>query len=227
MRPDKRRRNQIFEAVQRGGLDPMECTFEFDDAGARITHVPTHAYFLLVNTPGHYTSTAVVGDEGFEWPGENFSWDPMDTRIQRWAGDVKRDAEIPDLWAELQREREVLTSTRYEDVENTPFTPDEQTEIAAQLGMLKEYVRATYVLTADQYATIDRRLESLEGAARRGVGRIDWRNQFVGVIVGLMIDAVLPPDAVRQVLVIALRGLALLFGPDGVPELPGAPPGMV
>jgi hypothetical protein len=166
-----------------------------------------------------------VGD-GLPQPLRHYTWPTVVERLQRWAGEVKRDIDTPDLWAELQRDRELLTSTRYEDVENTPFTSDEQAKIAERLEQIKEYIRATYELTADQYATIDARLDHLEGAAGR-VGRIDWRNQLLGVFLGLLVDAVLPAEPVRQTLIVVLRGLAGLFGADGVPELPGAPSDLV
>lgn len=39
------------------------------------------------------------------------SWPTVEERVERWAQDVQRDIETPDLWAELQREREILTRT--------------------------------------------------------------------------------------------------------------------
>ena len=67
-----------------GGLDARECTFDYDDAGGRITHVPSDSYFLLEGDPGHYSATAVVG-EGPAWPSESFSWAKVDERVRRWA----------------------------------------------------------------------------------------------------------------------------------------------
>jgi hypothetical protein len=62
MRPEKWQRNAIFKAVAAGGLDARECAFDYDDAGGRITHVPSESYFLLEGDPGHYSATAVVGE---------------------------------------------------------------------------------------------------------------------------------------------------------------------
>jgi hypothetical protein len=58
----------------------------------------------------------------------------------------------------------------------------------------------------------------LEDAAARGLGRIDWRNAFVGVMMGVVVEAILPPEVVREVVTLTLRGLAHLFG---LPSLPG------
>ncbi len=222
---EKWQRNAIFEAVKEGGLNPRECTFEYDNSRSRIMHVPSGAIFLLEGRAGTYNSTMVIG-EAPPRPLRHYTWPTVEGRIQLWAAEVKRDVETPDLWAELQRERDLI-GARHEDAENTPFTPDEQTEIAAWFRQAKEYIRDRYELSAEQYDAIEARLDQLEDASRRGVGRIDWRNQLVGVLLGLAIDAILPPEPVQQVVILVLRGLAQLFGGHGVPELPGPPPGLV
>jgi len=222
VRLEKWQRNAIIEAVEQGGLNPRDCTFDFDDLASRIIHHPSGSTFLLEGTAGNYNSTLAVG-EGAPRPLRHYTWPTLENRIQRWAEEVKQDVDTPDLWAELQRERGILTGPSDEEVENTPFTPDEQAKIAEGFRGIKEYVRTTYELPADQYVTIDKRLDALEDAARRGVRRIDWRNQLLGVFIGLVIDAVLPQEPVRHMLIIVLRGLGSLFGADGVPELPGTP----
>lgn len=127
-----------------------------------------------------------------------------------------REYTAPDLWGELERQRELVVGEH--EVENTRFTTAEQEQIAGQLREIKSYVRRTYQLTESQYSAIDDRLDYLEEAASR-IGRIDWRNAFVGAFLGAVVQAVLPPEPVRDVLNLTLRGLGGLFGVD-IPELP-------
>lgn len=125
MRLTKWQSNAIFEAVKAGGLDARECTFDYDDAGARITHVPSDLYFLLEGDPGHYMTTAFVGEEPDPpWSSDAFTWPTVEGRVETWSLKVKNDIDTPDLWAEIERAREILTGARYEDVENTQFTSD-------------------------------------------------------------------------------------------------------
>jgi hypothetical protein len=64
-----------------------------------------------------YTAKAVVG-ESEKWPvGLRTFWIEVEERVRGWAKELEEDVDTPDLWAELQREREVLTGARYEDVE--------------------------------------------------------------------------------------------------------------
>lgn len=218
MRPEKWHRNAIFDAVTAGGLDARDCTFDYDDEGGRITHRPSLSYFLLAGDPGHYTATAVVG-EGTAWPSESFSWTKVEERVRRWAEEVKRDIDTPDLWRELQREREILTGTRYEEIENTSFTADEQAEIAEQLRQIKEFAKNTYSLSEAQMLSLEAKLDDIQSAAGR-VGRKDWQLLFCGVMFTVIVTGLLPPEAVQHILIMALHGLEHLFSVGSRPLLP-------
>jgi hypothetical protein len=52
------------------------------------------------------------------------------SRVNAWADEVKHDLATPDLWAEIQREVKLLGVGSDHVKENTPFTPNEQKEIA-------------------------------------------------------------------------------------------------
>lgn len=151
-------------------------------------------------------------------------WPTVVERIELWAHNVKEDVNTPDLWAELQREREILTGARYEDVENTPFTSDEQAEIAEQLQQIKYFVKETYALSGAQMLSLEAGLDDLKVAAGR-IGRKDWRLLFLGVILNLVFVVLLPPEAVHGIIAMAADGLDHLFGGGGSPpELPPLPP---
>ena len=219
---EKWQRNVIYKAVVAGGLDPRECTFDYGDAGARITHVPSASYLLLEGDITEYTAKAVVG-ESEKWPvGLRTFWIEVEKRVQAWAKEVKEDAETPDLWAELQREREVLTGARYDEVENTPFTSHEQAAIAEHLRQTKEYVTRTYSLSDAQILHLEAKLDDIAAAAGR-MGRKDWTLLVCGALLGTSVQGILPPEAVQDVFRMTLDGLGYLFGGEGGP--PQLPPG--
>jgi len=219
---EKWQRNVIYKAVVAGGLDPRECTFCYADAGARITHVPSASYLLLEGDITEYTAKAVVG-ESEKWPGGlRTFWIEVEQRVQAWAKEVKEDVETPDLWAELQREREVLTGARYDEVENTPFTSDEQAAIAEHLRRTKEHVMRTYSLSDAQILHLEAKLDHIAAAAGR-MGRKDWTLLVCGVLLGAFVQGILPPQAVQDILRMTLDGLGYLLGGEGGP--PQLPPG--
>jgi hypothetical protein len=216
---EKWKRNAVYEAIQAAELDPRDFEWEGDVGHITLTYVPTRAFFIFDGDPGHYFGRYEAG-EGPPWPYEVYSWQSLIPRVERWLGEVKRDLETPDLWAELQQERELLGGRLDDAVQNTPFTPEEQAQIAKQLRELKEHVKTTYSLSENELAALDSRLNYLEDAAGR-LPRIDWRNLLVGTMLTLIVTALLPPEAVRAILLIALHGLDHLFGGGGTPLAPG------
>jgi hypothetical protein len=212
--------NQIFEAIQNAGLDPRDFDPKEADAEVRIKHKWSESYFIVGGNAGHYVGRYVVGDAP-DWRYEAYSWQTLMERVSGWLKDVKRDLETPDLWAELQRETELLGDTSKYATENTPFTPEEQKEIVGRLKELAEYAGRTYWLSGEQMQVLDAKIDYLVDAAGR-LGRTDWRSVFVGAIVSYILTAAIPPESARSVLLTfmkLLRAIAPLFG-HVLPELP-------
>jgi hypothetical protein len=212
----KWKKNQIFDAILKAGLDPKDFDFEDRDTEVRIKHKWSDSSFIVGGDPGHYVGHYVVGDSS-NWPYEVYSWESVMPRVSNWLEQVKRDLETPDLWAELQREAELLGGASNEANENTPFTPEEQKEIAARLQELAEYARRTYSLSGPEMQILNAKIDYLVGAAGR-LGRIDWRNVFAGVILGFILTAAFSPESARHIFLTLLRAIGHLYG---LPELPG------
>jgi hypothetical protein len=81
-------------------------------------------------------------------------------------------------------------------------------------------LQAEYKLDGEKLRDLDERIEYLEQASQR-VGRIDWVQIFAGQLVGLVMRAVLPGDAIGQCLRFLAQSVGHLFGGGGVLELPG------
>jgi hypothetical protein len=207
--------NLIVRAIQAAGLDPHQFDLEDGDGQVRIKHKWSPSCFTFRSEGMYFVVSQVVGD-GPEWPLGPHSWQTITTRISGWLEEVKRDLETPDLWAELQREGQLLDATSEDVIENTPFTPDEQTEIAARLQALAEYARRAYSLSAVQTRALHTQLDYLNIAARR-LGRKDWLNVCAGVILGYILTASFPPEAARGLFLGLLRAVGHLYG---LPDLP-------
>jgi hypothetical protein len=220
----KFQRNALYKAVEAGGLDPSACNIDFGDETTRITHRSSGSYFLLEGDSLKYVSTYEIGGEGLTWgPLDHFTWPTVPERVERWASEVKRDADTPDLWGMLERDQELITGAGFEDAANTPFTVQEQTEIAEKVEQVKEFVRQKYPLDPARSVSLNAKLDNIEAAAGR-IGRKDWQLLVYGAMFNLIITGLLPPEAVKQVLLILLQGLVHLFGGGGTP--PQLPPPM-
>jgi hypothetical protein len=214
----KWQRNLIVEAIQAVGLDPRQFDLEDDNRLIRIKHKWSPSCFTMRPEGMGYNVSYVVGD-GMEWPVSAYGWQTIPTRIKSWLEDAKRDLETPDLWAELQRETQLLGAISDDLTENTPFSPDEQSEIAARLQALAEHARRTYSLSASQMRALDAKLDYLADAARR-LGRKDWLNVCAGAILGYALTASLPPESARDMLLGLARAIRHLWGLPDLPMLP-------
>jgi len=211
----KWKKNQIFEAIQAVGLDPIEFELVDDGTEARITHRSSEARLILGGNAAHYVGSYVAGDAP-SWPYDAYSWDGVMQRVNLWLGDLKRDLEMPDLWADLQREAGLLGGASDGVTKNTPFTPSEREEIVNGLQELGEEIKQTYALSEAQVRVLDAKLDYLIDAAGR-LGRIDWREVFAGAILSLIITAALPPEAIRHIFLTLLRAIGHFFGLPGLP----------
>jgi hypothetical protein len=221
MQPGKWQRNAIFDAIGAGGLEAAECSFVYDDVAWRITHLASGSSLAIEGAPGPYNVTAVVGEDP-SLPSKYYTWPNVEERVQRWAREVKRDVDTPDLWAELRGRQGILSGPGYEDIQNTPFAPDEQAEILERIRQIKEFVHKAYSLSAVQLSSIDAKLDDIASAARR-VGRKDWLLMFSGVILSVILTDLLAREVVWDIFTMALNGLGHLFVDlGGPPQLPPA-----
>lgn len=204
-RLQKYQRNDIVKAMQIIGLDPREFDMHDDGTEARITHRWSEAYFIISGGPREYVGHSQSGD----WPAfpyKEYGWTPVEVRVKSWLDDVKRDIETPDLWAELQGEAKLLGAASDEATENTPFTSQEKKEIVGQLNEFAEYAQHTYSLSTTQMSDLNAKLDYLAKATDR-LGRIDWRNIFIGSIFSFVIAAALSPESARDMFFILMRGI--------------------
>lgn len=209
--------NWIVEAIKAAGLDPRQFDLQDDDGTIRIKHKWSPSCFTIGSEGAHSTASYVVGD-GVEWPISAYSWQTISPRISSWLGDVKRDLETPDLWAELQREAQLLGAISDDVTNNTPFTSDEQNEIVARLQALAEHARHTYALSASQTRALNTKIDYLVNASRR-LGRIDWLNVCAGATLGYVLTASLPPEVAREMFLGFVRAIGHLCGLSDLPML--------
>jgi hypothetical protein len=150
---------------------------------------------------------------------DKFNWSGVLGSVRTWADDIWKildDAKLPDLWSELQRGREFLGGQPERDMENTPFTAAERTEIYAQMLKTRTWLRSRPELALEQVSRVEARLDYLEKASER-VGRKDWLMMFNGAVTSLILSDLLPSQTAQHIIMLTVHGLAHLFGMGGPP----------
>jgi hypothetical protein len=221
----KIQKNEILEAIQAAQLDPNE--FEWlpgapafpNRTGQETLNLPGYGFFQFAFDDGFWWQYCEPGDgTPYTGPYQVGPWPAELSAVGVWLRTISAEASTPDLWQELQRERELLTqATSTEDGPNTPFSSEELTLISRQIAELKQYITESNELDAAQRRLLEARLDHVERAAPH-TGRIDWWNQLTGALLNLVLTNVIPAGAVQGLLVLAAHGLTGLFG-GGPPEL--------
>jgi len=191
-----------------------------------LVHSPSRWYFAFDYDRNADEHWAVFGP-GRQSPEDRVRtviWESQLTSVREWLIYLRREIETPDVWAEVGRERKLLSAPGPDDG-NSQFSDEERRLIWERLTELKDMLAAGYGLQEGQLREVETRLKELERATAR-LGRFDWRQVMVAELVGLVVRAVIPQNAFHAAAAFVIRNIGHLIGLDGAPELPGLPPEM-
>ena len=221
----KTQKNDILILIRESGLDPMEFVWEENAEVDEFDDSVTNHFNRLVHKPSGYMAAFIKRfifySPGQESPIENgtkIDWIGKLSVVRLWLSNLKREVEAPDLWASLSQEQELL-SLEPAEATNTPFTPDEQRQVKQAIEEIRIYITTTYTLESEPLARINRQLDYLIDASTR-LGRIDWKNLFVGALISLALQQ-LPSSGpgVRELIAAAGHFLRHVLGSVLAPPL--------
>jgi hypothetical protein len=139
------------------------------------------------------------------------SWRDVLYQFNAWAIRVKNELAQEDPWqqyaAYLPPER-IGSST-----DNSPFTHEEAEHAAKSVTIFLEHIRRDipdYDRVAKQF---DVQFERMAEQAKKGAGRIDWSNQFVGMLISLCMALSLAPEAASSLWQSWMRIIDRLLSP--------------
>lgn len=196
------KKNQVFDIVTLVELSADE--FVWDDiarenaACSRFVHSPTGYFFEFTalgdgyypkRSPGEKLRTEVSGVH---------HWDGCLRHVHAWLKRVRAECEAPDLWAEVGKEKGLIKATLAES-ENELFASEEQHGLREAIHELKDFMIKAHGLENERALALEVRLQYLEDAITR-MGRKDWTNIALSVIVGIGLELALSSAALRETL---------------------------
>lgn len=213
----KSQRNECFVAAEQAGLNPTD--FEWSDVKtqwknngpepvAQLLHRPTGFYFVFDRyrgqlNPRYFPDASAAKSVDV---GEAKTWASVLVAFKRWIATVQRERFEPDLWKLSQSDRKLVVA-QLDDLENTPFAPEELQRISNGINELREFLLSTTSHTDTERQFILTRLKHLEDASTR-LGRKDWVTLAMGTLVNIVVGVALAPEAAREL----LRTAGALFG---------------
>jgi hypothetical protein len=214
----KDQRNEIFRAVAAGQLDPADCEMDHEKypAGFTISHSSTGSSFSALAGDERYRYLLRVANDPLDlsWRRGN-TWGTLLDAIRQWSHDVATWLDTPDLWA-LRHNWRSFVGSNDEEAANVPFTQEEQDFISSQLSAIRDFVKKTYELTAEQSKNIDEKFEEFKKDSKR-LGRKDWKNVVIGGAFSLILTDVITPGVSLHILMLMEHGIGYLFTGGGLP----------
>lgn len=194
-------KDEIFRLILEHEFEPSdfawdECDGRYSKAiVSRITHKPTNYYFTFDVSKGrNRVSEFSPGEETHVEIEDAPSWAVQADLFTHWLDYLKREIEAPDYWSSISQEARVLEAATSTDTVNTPFTAQEKVYIISGLSEIRQFLLSSHKLDPE---LIEARLNYLVEASER-VGRKDWINLLISVLVGIVVSAALPPETTRE-----------------------------
>lgn len=138
-------------------------------------------------------------------------WDEVHDYFVVWVQNLAYELEQPDFWQTGSETKRIIESATSDDIENTPFSPEEQKALHQKLDEIKNYVLATHNLNEEQAKIFTTRFDYLKGSTAR-VGRKDWFLLALGTLSGYYLQLALPPEALKDVIKLTWGLVSEFFG---------------
>jgi hypothetical protein len=213
----------LWRTIAAKGLDANDFQVGMSELRGyewKLSHEPTgqalHASSTYMGSNGECADLLRTRSDGDPVADEMATMDSYLAMVRDWADELKTAK--PARQTRIGGRVPVGSAQSQEDQENTPFTPTERAEITNQLRAIRDSVRRSYSLSAEQLAAIDKQLEEAEEASKR-LGRKDWKSMFYGIVFGLIVNDAIPPEVAQYIFTGVVHGIAHLFG-AGVPPGP-------
>lgn len=196
-------RRELHDVLIRHGVDPAVTKWTKDKKGWTNSSVDTLeaglCHFLFnADSDGTFSVHMKPSVDGRGVLGDvHLSWLEVRNLFEAWTIHVKGELAQDDPW---QQYSAYLPPERLVDgTDNAPFTHKEAEHVAQSVRILQDYIRKKipdYDKVSKQF---DPQFERIAARAKDGAGRIDWSNQFVGMLIGLCMALALAPDAASEI----------------------------
>jgi len=192
---------EVFQALTTEGWNPIDFEWQTTSGHhtrkviSKLVHRASDFYFTFDNASlGAFHSEYSPGSQTLVERGNFGGWTYQVIRLKSWLYYLRREIETPDLWASISEEAKILEAAAEGNTENSFFTEDEKRYVLSGVEEIKQYLLSAHKLDPE---LIESRLKYLANASER-LGRKDWINLLISVLIGIVIAAALPPEATRE-----------------------------
>jgi hypothetical protein len=216
----KTEKNGVLQLLEMRAFDPVQFDWSEKVVIERQRTISTaYQVSVLTHRPtGYYMS---FGSSYMQWsPGRESKVESYQhlgdgsikfSCCEMWLLELRKEVDAPDLWGSIAQETALPKAASSSSLDNRPFTAAERSLIAAKLDEIKAFLLEGQQFATEQAETVEREFAYLREASER-LGRKDWLNNFLGVMMSLVIGLVLDPGKAKGILHLAGEAFQSLWG---------------
>lgn len=215
-------RNFLFSSIQKVGLDTSD--FELTESQrlrhANLRHRSTDYYFIIsLGLNGSFSIDISPGRELLRETRPAGSWKDVAHYLGTWLASLIRETEVPDLWAAMTGDTQLVRDAAEHTSDNRLFTSAEIGRVQRALTEIKAYLLQSHQLSESQTKLLESRFSYMEESASR-LGRKDWLNIVISTLLSIATTLAFNENGIRdlfkftsQIFRQLLGGMLYITGP--------------
>lgn len=190
-------RKQLYDLLVSAGVDPAVTRWTNDTKSwchppAETLEVGLCHFLFTPDSDGLSVHMRPALDGALQEGLVSQSWEDVIVLFRKWARVVAEEIKHEDPWAKYSAYFPQVKIGEVSD--NSPYTHAEAEHAAEALKILLSHIKEEVPEYKDVAVSFDPQFERLAEQAKKGAGRIDWSNQFIGMLISLCVTLSLGPE---------------------------------
>lgn len=221
----KKYKNGFMDIIQSQGLNPADFNTSEDEYGAdcifRIRFMDTGLVFVLshrVDQWHQFRLDWTTFDDCFPpdrscgmRAGITLVYDHFRKWLMEQVKPCAYEITQPDLWQQLQQQKQLVSADPLTDYETSPFTEPEKEQLRVSVQQFRVLILESFSPTQEQLQAIDQKLDYLAAAVDRPINRFDWKGIALSTVIAIGIQLTLDTDRGRQLFELFKQALAVVL----------------
>ncbi|MHA2113773.1 MAG: hypothetical protein ACW98W_20145 [Candidatus Hodarchaeales archaeon] len=199
----KKHKNRFIEIIQGNGLRPdnfksisndeeegADFILEYINSPLRFEVFCSNRSYNLFDckrtllAKGFPLSDFFMGEGVFDYTEIDTIYEIFKTWLEEVVKEYIDEQSLPDLWKQLEQQREFIPSAKMEKDDTLPYSDEEKTQLRLSINEFRLQIISNFKPDDDQMKVVDDRLNYLSEALDR-LNRIDWKSVALSSLIAI------------------------------------------